>query len=309
MMVDQRMPNLSGTEFLRQAMVRQPLAKRVLLTAYADSQAAIDAINEIKLNHYLMKPWEPPGRNLYPVLEDLPADWRANDFATFEGVHLIGTRWAAETDASKDFLAKSQVPYRWLEPDQVSEARLEAISKDAPATYPLVVFADGSVAVAPLPEELSERLGLQTKATRKFYDVVVIGAGPAGLACALYCSTEGLKTVMVKREAAGGQAGLSSRIENYLGFPSGLSGADLARRGVAQVKRFGTEVLAPARAVGLSVDGEYRPVKLADGQELAAHSVVLAAGAHWRRLAVPDMDRLTGAGIYYGAADDRGGFK
>ena len=198
--------------------------------------------------------------------------------------------------------------YRWLEPDQLREARLEAILKDAPATHPVVVMADGSVVMAPKPEELSERLGLHTKATRKFYDVVVIGAGPAGLACALYCSTEGLKTVMVEREAAGGQAGLSSRIENYLGFPSGLSGADLARRGVAQVKRFGTEVLAPARTVGLSVDGEYRVVTLADGQELAAHSVVLAAGVQWRRLAVPEMDRLAGAGILLRGADDIGSF-
>lgn len=301
-LVDQRMPGMSGTEFLKQAIVLQPEARRILLTAYADSSAAIDAINQIKLNHYLMKPWEPPQEHLYPVLSDQLEDWRASNAGVFDGIYVVGTRWAPETHRLKDFLAKSQIPYRWLEPEGIREPRVLAALGEDPASLPSVIFPDGSVLVRPDAAQLAAKLGLPTNPSRKFYDVIVIGAGPAGLACALYCSTEGLKTVLLEREAAGGQAGLSSRIENYLGFPSGLSGADLARRGVAQVKRFGTEVLAPAEAIRLTVEGEYRVVKLANGDELAGHSVVIAAGVQWRRLEVPGIDRLTGAGIYYGAA-------
>ncbi|MBN9658049.1 MAG: FAD-dependent oxidoreductase [Acidobacteria bacterium] len=301
-LVDQRMPQMSGTEFLQEAIALQPSAKRVLLTAYADSTAAIDAINKVKLNHYLMKPWEPPEHNLYPVLADQLEDWQASSREEFDGAIVLGTRWAPETHKLKDFLAKSQVPYRWVEPEGLADARvLAALAGKTPA-LPALIFPDGSTLEQPDLTQVAQKLGLATVPSRKFYDVIVIGAGPAGLACALYCSTEGLKTVLVEREAAGGQAGLSSRIENYLGFPSGLSGADLARRGVAQVRRFGVEVLAPADAVGLSVEGEYRVVRLSNGQELSAHSVVIAAGVQWRRLDVPGMDQLTGAGIYYGAA-------
>ena len=301
-LVDQRMPLMTGTEFLQEVHSLQPDAKRVLLTAYADSSAAIDAINKVKLNHYLMKPWEPPEQHLYPVLADQLEDWRANMPESFDGVYIVGTRWAPETHRLKDFMAKSQVPYRWLEPEGITDARVVAALGRNPATLPVVLFQDGAVLENPDWAQVAGKLGLATTPSRSFYDVVIIGAGPAGLACALYCSTEGLKTVLVEREAAGGQAGLSSRIENYLGFPSGLSGADLARRGVAQVRRFGTEVLAPAEAVGLVVEGEYKIVKLSNGQELAAHSVVIAAGVQWRRLDVPGMDRLAGAGVYYGAA-------
>jgi thioredoxin reductase (NADPH) len=301
-LVDQRMPLMSGTEFLQAVQSLQPDARRVLLTAYADSAAAIDAINKVKLNHYLMKPWEPPEEHLYPVLNDLMEDWRAGNPATFEGVYVVGTRWAPETHRLKDFLAKSQVPYRWVEPEGITDARVLAAIGSHPAVLPIVIFPDGTVLEKPDSGQVAEKLGLVTVPSGSFYDVIVVGAGPAGLACALYCSTEGLKTVLVEREAAGGQAALSSRIENYLGFPSGLSGADLARRGVAQVRRFGTEVIAPAEATELVTGGEYRVVKLSNGQELAAHSVVIAAGVQWRRLAVPGMDRLTGAGIYYGAA-------
>jgi thioredoxin reductase (NADPH) len=301
-LVDQRMPLMSGTEFLQEAIALQPQARRVLLTAYADSTAAIDAINKVKLNHYLMKPWEPPSQNLYPVLSDQLDDWQAGNREAFDGTYIVGTRWAPETHRLKDFLAKSQVPYRWLEPEGITDPRVLAALGEKPPAMPVVILADGSVLEQPDLSQVAERLGLVSIPSRRFYDVIVIGAGPAGLACALYCSTEGLKTVLVEREAPGGQAGLSSRIENYLGFPSGLSGADLARRGVAQVRRFGTEVLAPAEAVGLVVEGEYRVVKLSNGQELAAHSVVIAAGVQWRRLNVPGMDRLTGAGVYYGAA-------
>jgi thioredoxin reductase (NADPH) len=301
-LVDQRMPFMSGTEFLQEAIALQPDARRVLLTAYADSAAAIDAINKVKLNHYLMKPWEPPEQHLYPVLADQLEDWQAGNRETFDGVYVVGTRWAPETHRLKDFLAKSQMPYRWIEPEGITDTRVLAALGDKLPALPVVILADGSVLERPELSQMADKLGLAMVPSLRFYDVIVIGAGPAGLACALYCSTEGLKTVLLEREAAGGQAGLSSRIENYLGFPSGLSGADLARRGVAQVRRFGTEVLAPADAVGLVVDGEYRIVKLSNGQELAAHSVVIAAGVQWRRLDIPGMDRLTGAGIYYGAA-------
>ncbi|MEP7362397.1 MAG: FAD-dependent oxidoreductase, partial [Acidobacteriota bacterium] len=301
-LVDQRMPQMSGTEFLHEAIVLQPQARRVLLTAYADSTAAIDAINKVKLNHYLMKPWEPPDQHLYPVLNDQLDDWQAGNREAFDGAYIIGTRWAPETHKLKDFLAKSQVPYRWLEPGGLSDPRVLAAIGDREVAMPAMIFPDGSLVERPELSQVADKLGLVSIPSRRFYDVIVIGAGPAGLACALYCSTEGLKTVLVEREAAGGQAGLSSRIENYLGFPSGLSGADLARRGVTQVKRFGTEVLAPAEAATLIVDGEYRVVKLSNGQELAAHSVVIAAGVQWRRLDIEGMDRLTGAGIYYGAA-------
>ncbi|MEO8025115.1 MAG: FAD-dependent oxidoreductase [Bryobacteraceae bacterium] len=300
--VDQRMPHTSGTEFLIEALPLQPDARRVLLTAYADSNAAIEAINKVKLNHYLMKPWEPPEQNLFPVLTDLLDDWTATSRQSFEGIYVVGTRWSPATHDLKDFLAKSQIPYRWMEPGASSDPRIEAAVGDNPTALPVVIFPDGTVLEKPDPQQVAAKLGLVTTPSSDFYDVIIVGAGPAGLACALYCSTEGLKAVLVEKEAAGGQAGSSSRIENYLGFPSGLSGADLARRGVTQVKRFGTEVLAPAQAVSLSAQGEYRIVKLSNGKELVAHSVVIAAGVQWRRLNIPGMDRLTGAGVYYGAA-------
>jgi thioredoxin reductase (NADPH) len=300
--VDQRMPGMSGTEFLRAALPMQPDARRVLLTAYADSNAAIEAINKVRLNHYLMKPWEPPEQNLFPVLTDLLGDWTAGNGATFEGTYIVGDRWSPGTHQLKDFLAKSQIPYRWIEPGAAGDPRVMTALGTAERALPVVVFPDGTVMEKPEIPELAAKLGLSSSPARDFYDVIVIGAGPAGLACALYCSTEGLRTVLVEREAPGGQAGLSSRIENYLGFPSGLSGADLARRGVAQVKRFGTELLSPARAVKLNADGEYRIVTLDNGRELTAHCVVIASGVQWRRLDVAGMERLTGAGVYYGAA-------
>ena len=302
-LVDQRMPHTSGTEFLMNALPLQPDARRVLLTAYADSSAAIDAINKVKLNHYLMKPWEPPEQNLYPILSDLLDDWNATSRESFDGIYVVGTRWSPSTHELKDFLAKSQIPYRWIEPGSTSDPRINAAIGDSPTTLPVVIFPDGSVLQKPALPEVASKLGLTTAPIRDFYDVIIIGAGPAGLACALYCSTEGLRTILVEREAPGGQAGLSSRIENYLGFPAGLSGADLARRGVSQVKRFGTEVLAPVQAESLCIQGEYRIVKLSTGQELVAHSVVIASGVQWRRLNIPGMDRLTGAGVYYGAAN------
>jgi thioredoxin reductase (NADPH) len=302
-LVDQRMPRISGTEFLMNALPLQPDARRVLLTAYADSSAAIDAINKVKLNHYLMKPWEPPEQNLYPILSDLLDDWNATSRESFEGIYVVGTRWSPSTHELKDFLAKSQIPYRWIEPGSSSDPRIHAAVGDSPTDQPVLIFPDGSILQKPALPDVAAKLGLITAPTRNFYDVIIVGAGPAGLACALYCSTEGLRTILVEREAPGGQAGLSSRIENYLGFPAGLSGADLARRGVSQVKRFGTEVLAPVQAESLSVQGEYRVVKLSTGQELVGHCVVIASGVQWRRLDIPGTDHLTGAGVYYGAAN------
>jgi thioredoxin reductase (NADPH) len=301
--VDQRMPSMSGTEFLREALPMQPDARRVLLTAYADSSAAIDAINRVKLNHYLMKPWEPPEQNLFPVLSDLLEDWNSSNVATFDGTYIVGARWNPETHRLKDFLAKSQIPYRTVEPGAAYDPRLVAALGDLTARrLPAVVFPDGAVLERPDTATLASKLGLATTPNQDFYDVVVIGAGPAGLACALYCTTEGLRTVLVEREAAGGQAGLSSRIENYLGFPAGLSGADLARRGVAQVRRFGAEILAPASATKLAARGDYRIVTLDNGRELVAHAVVIATGVQWRLLEIPGMAEYTGAGVYYGAA-------
>jgi thioredoxin reductase (NADPH) len=302
-LVDQRMPHISGTEFLINALPLQPEARRVLLTAYADSSAAIEAINKVKLNHYLMKPWEPPEQNLYPIISDLLEDWNATSRETFDGIYVVGTRWSPSTHELKDFLAKSQIPYRWLEPGSTSDPRINAAIGDSSTALPALIFPDGSVLQKPTLPDVASKLGLTTAPTHDFYDVIIIGAGPAGLACALYCSTEGLRTILVEREAPGGQAGLSSRIENYLGFPAGLSGSDLARRGVSQVKRFGTEVLAPVQAESLCIQGEYRMVRLSTGQELVGHSVVIASGVQWRRLDIPGMDRLTGAGVYYGAAN------
>jgi thioredoxin reductase (NADPH) len=301
-LVDQRMPNISGTEFLEQALAMQPAARRVLLTAYADSNAAIDAINKVRLNHYLMKPWEPPEQGLYPVLADLLEDWAATSEESFDGIYVVGTRWAPATHDLKNFLAKSQIPYRWIEPGSTSDPRIDAAIGGKADALPAVIFPDGTVLEKPEVPAVAEKLGLAVAPTRDLYDVIIIGGGPAGLAAALYCSTEGRKTILVESEAPGGQAGLSSRIENYLGFPSGLSGSDLARRGVSQVKRFGTEILAPVRASSLKIEGDYKKVALSNGQELVAHSVVIAAGVQWRRLDIPGMEKLTGAGVYYGAA-------
>ncbi len=243
-MVDQRMPNMTGTEFLEQARKHYPEARKVLLTAYADTQAAITSINEIGLDYYLMKPWDPPEDNLYPVLDDLLSDWKANTVLPYEGIRVAGTLWSATSHMVKDFLSRNQMPYQWMDIESDDQARLmvEEVNQEN-HLLPVVFFPDGSFLVSPTLRELAEKTGLQTKAAEPFYDLAIIGAGPAGLAAAVYGASEGLRTVMVEREAPGGQAGTSSRIENYLGFPNGLSGADLARRAVAQARRFGVEIL------------------------------------------------------------------
>jgi len=303
LLADQRMPQLDGVGFLSEAMNLYPDAKRALLTAYADTDAAIRAINEVKINHYLLKPWDPPEEQLYPVIDDLLDDWLSTYHPPFDGLRVLGNRWSPKSYEIREFLARSQIPYQWLDiesPDPEIARLVESLGEEA-SHLPLVLFPDGSRVSSPTTTELAGRIGLRMKAEMPFYDLVIVGGGPAGLAAGVYGASEGLKTVIIESQAPGGQAGLSSRIENYLGFPSGLSGGDLARRAVTQARRFGVEILAPQQAVGLRIDGPYRLVKLADGSEISCHALLIATGVQWRSLDVPGMERLQGAGVYYGA--------
>jgi len=302
--VDQRMPVMTGTEFLTQALELQPEAKRVLLTAYADTDVAIRAINEIRLDQYLLKPWDPPEERLYPVLDDLLADWIAAFRPPFEGLRLLSGRWTPRGHAIRDFLTRNQVPYAWLDPEADEAGRHLAASLERPAdpTQPVVAFADGRVLVDPGNRELADALGLSTHAALPFYDLVIVGAGPAGLAAAVYGASEGLKTLLIEREAPGGQAGTTSRIENYLGFPSGLTGSDLARRALAQARRLGAEILSSQEVATVGRADPYRTVVLGDGSELSCQAVVVATGVSYRQLDVPGAVELAGAGVYYGAA-------
>jgi len=306
LLVDQRMPEMTGVEFLGHSMEIYPDSKRVLLTAYADTDAAIRAINEAKIHHYLLKPWDPPAEHLYPVLDDLLEDWHAAFRPPFEGVRVLGHRWSPGSYTVRDFLARNQVPYRWFDvetADKDAEVRHLAKAVGAEVSHlPMVIFPDGSSLAAPGATQLAERLGLRVRADLAFYDLVIVGGGPAGLAAAVYGASEGLKTVMIEREAPGGQAGMSSRIENYLGFPSGLSGGDLARRAVAQARRFGVEILSPQEARAVRVEGPSRMVKLADGSELGCKVALLATGVSYRKLEVAGAERLQGRGVYYGSA-------
>lgn len=305
LLADHRMPGMEGVEFLNQARTIAPDARRVLLTAYADTDAAIRAINDVKLHHYLLKPWDPPEQNLYPVLDDLLADWQASFCPPFEGVRVVGTRWSAQAYEIRDFLARHQVPYRWLDVEAASTDgevhRWMSTVQPGENEMPVVVLPDGTRLARPSTAEMASRLGLQTRAESEFYDLAIVGSGPAGLAAAVYGASEGLRTVMIEREAPGGQASLSSRIENYLGFPSGLSGADLARRAVTQARRFGVEILSPQEVTSARVDGPYRILHMADDSEISCHVLIIATGVQWRKLDVPGMDRLTGAGVYYGS--------
>ncbi len=306
LLADQRMPEMSGVEFLNQAMGMYPNSRRVLLTAYADTDAAIQAINQAHIHHYLLKPWDPPEEQLYPVLDDLLDDWQAGYRPVFGGVRVLGHRWSPRSYALRDFLARNQVPYRWLDAEaadrdkEVQEA-MEVAKRDC-LKFPATIFQDNSALSDPSMTELANKLGLRTAAATSFYDLLIVGGGPAGLAAAVYGASEGLSTVMIEREAPGGQAGMSSRIENYLGFPAGLSGSDLARRAVAQARRFGVEILAPQEVVRLRVEGGSKFVKLVDGSEIGAKTLLIATGVAYRKLAVPGMEKLQGAGIYYGAA-------
>ena len=310
LLADQRMPEMNGVEFISKAIELYPEARRVLLTAYADTDAAIQAINQARIHHYLLKPWDPPEQQLYPVLDDLLEDWQATFRPAFDGVRVLGHRWSPRSYTVRDFLARQQVPYHWLDVETAANsaetrAAIEIVGGEA-AKLPAVLFADGTFLSDPSTGEIAERLGLRTRAETSFYDLLIVGGGPAGLAAAVYGASEGLKTVMIEREAPGGQAGMSSRIENYLGFPSGLSGADLARRAVAQAKRFGVEILAPQEATKLRVEAGTKFVTLTDGTEIGAKAVLIATGVSYRKLDVPGIERVQGAGVYYGPATTEG---
>ena len=299
---DQRMPGMTGVDFLERAREMYPEAKRVLLTAYADTEAAIQAINSARIHYYLTKPWDPPEERLYPVLNDLLDDWKAGYVPPFEGLRVIGNRWSPNDHLLRNFLSRNHVPYRSLDAASSEEAqKLMDERQIAMEQLPAVLFPDGSALKEATPDAVAAKVGLSTHANQEFYDMVVVGAGPAGLAAAVYGASEGLKTLVIEPDAPGGQAGSSSRIENYLGFPSGITGADLGRRAHVQASRFGAEFITQ-RAIGLRIDGQYRFVQLGDGREVSSHVVLLAPGVQYRKLGVPGSDRLTGRGIYYGAA-------
>lgn len=300
---DQRMPEMTGLQFLDQARKVFPEAKRVLLTAYADTQVAIDSINSLQLDYYLMKPWDPPEDNLYPVIDDLLEDWKAGATLPFDGIRVAGALWSPQSHEVKDFLARHQLPYRWLDVDGDAKTRalVEAQANGA-LKLPVIFFPDGQVLVEPSLQELAQKAGIQTKATLPLYDVAIIGAGPAGLAASVYGASNGVRCLLIEKQVPGGQAGNSPKIENYLGFPAGLSGMDLARRAVTQAKRFGVEIVSTQAVAGISLRDNYRIVKLSDGSEVVSKSVLIATGASFRRLEIPGIEQFIGTGVYYGAA-------
>src|ERR1700683_164212 len=304
LLADQRMPVMDGVEFLQEGMRIFPGAKRALLTAYADTSAAISAINQANINYFFLKPRDPPAEHLYPQLDDLLDDWQASYRPAFEGIRVLGTRWSPRSYELRDFLARNRVPYQWIDVeasanDPDTKRLLDALGPEA-SSLPVVLFPDGTKLLDSVLAEVAQRVGLRTRAQTNFYDLAIVGGGPAGLAAAGYGGSEGLPPGMIGREAPGGQAGMSSRIENYLGFPMGLSGGDLARRAVVQAERFGVEILSPQEAVAIRTEGPYRMIKLADGSEISCHALMIATGVQWRRLEAEGIDRLQGAGIYYG---------
>src|SRR5262245_616537 len=299
-LADQRMPRMSGVEFLEKAIELYPEAKRALLTAYADTDAAIRAINSVHIDHYLMKPWDPPEERLYGVVDDMLDDWQISYRPEFQGVRVVGNQWSAHSTEVRDFLGRNFVPHQWLNVETDEEAKQLLTTSGADASLlPLVVFADGSFLANPPTPDVARKLGLKTKAEFPFYDLVIVGAGPAGLAAAVYGAADGLKTLLIEREAPGGQAGRSSRIENYLGFPTGLSGNDLARRAIAQARRFGVEILTPQEVNKVRIEGPSRVLTLSDGGEVGCRALLIATGIAFRKLDVPGLARLTGAGVYY----------
>ncbi len=306
LLVDQRMPGMSGVELLEAAREIAPDAKSALLTAYADTQAAIDAINRVSLDHYLLKPWDPPEEQLYPVIDDLLDAWRAEAPADADRIQVVGHRWSRESHDARDFLARNQVPFQWLDVEREDEARRLLAAAEGDGVLPLVLFPDGGSLHGPTITELAERTGVLRRAERPFYDLVIVGGGPAGLAAAVYGASEGLTTALVERDAPGGQAGQSSRIENYLGFPVGLSGGDLARRATTQAQRFGAELLTVQQVTRIEQRGPSKVVHLAGGEELGAAAVIVATGVDYRLLDAPGVEELTGRGVYYGGSRTEG---
>jgi thioredoxin reductase (NADPH) len=298
---DQRMPGLTGVQVLERSRDIYPDARRVLLTAYADTEAAIQAINSARIHYYLNKPWDPPEERLYPVLNDLLDVWRVGYRPKFEGLTVLGHRWSPRDHEIRSFLSCNHVPYRWLDVDLEEGSKLLRERKLESASLPAVIFPDGGVLAAPKPEELAERVGLKVQASQDFYDLVVVGAGPAGLAAAVYGASEGLRTLVIEPEAPGGQAGTTSKIENYLGFPQGITGAEMGKRAFLQARHFDAEFITQ-RAAGLRIDGQYNFICMGDGREVSSHAVLLAPGVQYRKLDVPGAERLTGRGVYYGAA-------
>jgi thioredoxin reductase (NADPH) len=299
--VDQRMPDVGGVEFLQQALPLFPKARKVVLTAYADTDAAIDAINKAHIDYYLLKPWDPPEEHLYPVVDALLDEWQSNTEPHFDGIRVVGALWSPDSHTIKDFLARNSIPYRFLDVERDQEAAQlmeEAGNPDIPALF----FPDGATLVQPTLQAIAEKVGLRTRADKPFYDAIIIGGGPAGLSAAVYASADGLKVLLIERQAPGGQAGNSPKIENFLGFPSGISGGDLTRRAVTQARRFGAEILSTQAVTGLRAEGNARIVTLSDDSEVSAKMILIATGAWFRTLEIPGIERWNGAGVYYGAA-------
>ncbi|MEU3791599.1 FAD-dependent oxidoreductase [Streptomyces fructofermentans] len=301
-LADYRMPQMNGIEFLEQALDVYPGARRVLLTAYADTNAAIDAINVIDLDHYLLKPWDPPEEKLYPVVDDLLEAWRTSDYRPVPACKVVGHRWSARSSDVREFLARNQVPYRWYSSDTPEGQRLLSAAGQDGQRLPLVITPDGTPLVEPDDPDLAAHVGLATTPTAEFYDLVVIGGGPAGLGAAVYGASEGLRTVLVERSATGGQAGQSSRIENYLGFPDGVSGGQLTERARRQAAKFGAEILTTREVTGLEVAGASRTIRFSDGSAISSHAVILATGVSYRELRAPGLEGLTGCGVFYGSS-------
>ncbi len=302
-LVDQRMPEMEGVDFLHKAIKIYPEAKRVLLTAYSDTEAAIKAINDVQLDYYLMKPWNPPEEKLYPVINDLLDDWQSHYTPDFKGIKLIGYQFSPKSHEIKDYLAGNLIPYRWYDIANNPEAQtLLDVNNLTTSDLPLIIFEDGSYTGKPTIRQVAEKTGLNPQIKNEIYDVVIIGAGPAGLAAAVYGSSEGLKTLLIERRAPGGQAGTSSRIENYLGFPAGLSGSDLTRRAITQATRLGAEFLSPRAVSDIRQKDGYKTIVLDDGPEIVSRAVVITTGVDYRKLEIKGVDKFTGAGIYYGAA-------
>jgi thioredoxin reductase (NADPH) len=300
---DQRMPEMLGVEFLKQATSFFPEAKRILLTAYSDTEAAIRAINDVRLDYYLMKPWDPPEEKLFPVLTDQLDEWYTYHRPEFQGMRLVGFQWSPKSHNIKDFLSGNLIPYQWLDMEtSVVAKELLTLNKIDPKDLPAVFFEDGSFLLRPSSRELGEKTGMRSSASKTMYDITIIGAGPSGLAAAVYGASEGLTTALIEKRAPGGQAGSSSRIENYLGFPNGLSGSELSRRAIAQAVRFGVEFLSPVEVVGIAVQNNYKVISLSDGTSINAKSVIISTGVDYRTLDAIDVEKFTGSGVYYGAA-------